>query len=188
MKADSGERGTMPSRNETEECPWPAVPAGRSPVRAIQVVSVCHTKKHLPDIGCLVVLMASTCVWVQCAGCAGGNEFMGIRDGETFNTATWNFEEVSQHRLVGSLSTSINNGHACAACDLSDLGGSPVLPCRFCCSQHMIAPVLTLPGACKALVHQRSDSHPSLFLSILLATAGPKCSLHARQLCQLRKH
>lgn len=28
-------------------------------------------------------------------GCQGGNEFLGIRDGETFNAATWNWQPVS---------------------------------------------------------------------------------------------
>lgn len=39
--------------------------------------------------------LLSALVHAVATGCQGGNEFLGIRDGQSFNAATWNFEPVS---------------------------------------------------------------------------------------------
>lgn len=76
----------------------------RSPV-GLYLAACCDSRRQLQtfEIACakpwcppVFHTLLSPLVHAVSTGCQGGNEFLGIRDGESFNAATWNFEPVSR--------------------------------------------------------------------------------------------
>jgi len=138
------------------------------------------------------------------AGCAGGNEFIGIRDGETFNAPTWNFQTV---RISSGLFTdALQATSLCSCCWLSWQGLShwhgvtgsgaekPVHRWQpLCCTVRAEPPCVSGPVGQYLYHHSalylcRREAMPRHVLCTVLLLVGRQQPLHAWQLSQLRQH